>query len=241
MINCIIVDDELHHIKNMREYVEQTPFLHLLQTFDAPLEALPLLNSGKVDLAFLDIHMPGLTGIELMEIIHHQNLCKVIFSTGDPLFAVQGYDNDIVDYLVKPISYPRFLKAARKAEKIIEDNKKDTTAKMSSAPLNYIFVRGAGSGHQFKINLDDIDYIESKDHYVIIYRGTDKHIEQMHLKEMEEKLPRPRFLRIHNSYIVQTDRVTEVKNNEVILDTKKVLPIGKTYRKEFLECLGINK
>jgi two-component system, LytTR family, response regulator len=241
MINCIIVDDELHHIKNMREYVEQTPFLNLLQTFDAPLEAMPLLNSGKVELAFLDIHMPGLTGIELMEIIHHQNLCKVIFSTGDPLFAVQGYDNDIIDYLVKPISYPRFLKAVQKADKIIEGNKKEAAAKIVSPPLNYIFVRGATKRHQLKINLGEIDYMESKDHYVIIHRGVEKHIEQMHLKEMEEKLPRPRFLRIHNCYIIQTDRVTEVKNNEVILNKTTILPIGKTYKSELLECLGINR
>src|SRR5687768_3937652 len=166
MINCIIVDDEPHAIEVLDHYVKQTPHLHLVASFTNPIEALQLLGQQKIDLVFLDIQMPEISGIDLIKAI--QGKSKVILTTAYSEFALEGYDLYVVDYLLKPIRLPRFLNAVQKAIQQIDAGAKTD----HEAPENdYIFVKTESKGKLLKINLADIDFIESMKNYVAIHRG----------------------------------------------------------------------
>jgi DNA-binding LytR/AlgR family response regulator len=169
MINCIIVDDEQHAIDILVHYVKQTPHLNLVASFTNPIEALQLLGQQKIDLAFLDIQMPELSGIDLIKAI--QGKTKVILTTAYSEFALEGYELYVVDYLMKPIRLPRFLAAVQKA---VEQINAGNETQQEKAEDDYIFVKTESKGKLLKINLADIDYIESMKNYMAIYRGGQK-------------------------------------------------------------------
>ena len=233
MINCIIVDDEQHAIDILVHYVKQTPHLNLVANFTNPIEALQLLGRQKIDLVFLDIQMPELSGIDFIKAIHGKS--KVILTTAYSEFALEGYDLYVVDYLMKPIRLPRFLAAVQKA---VQQINATSETQPEAAEDDYIFVKTESKGKLLKINLADIDFIESMKNYVAIHRGTQKTLVYTSMKELEEHLPKKQFLRVHKSFIIPISRITGIEGNLVRLKnvTAEVL-IGENYKAELMEII----
>lgn len=231
MINCIIVDDEPHAIEVLDHYVKQTPHLQLVATFTNPIEALQLLGQRKIDLVFLDIQMPEISGIDFIKAI--QGKSKVILTTAYSEFALEGYELYVVDYLLKPIRLPRFLTAVQKAAEQINAANDNT-----SAEDDYIFVKTESKGKLLKINLSDIDFIESMKNYVAIHRGGQKTLVYTSMKELEERLPKKQFIRVHKSFIIPISRITGIEGNLVRLKnvTAEVM-IGENYKAELMEII----
>jgi len=233
MINCIIVDDEQHAIDILDHYVKQTPHLQLLASFTNPIEALQLLGQQKIDLVFLDIQMPELSGIDFIKAI--QGKSKVILTTAYSEFALEGYDLYVVDYLMKPIRLPRFLAAVQKA--VQQLNAGNETA---SGPTedDYIFVKTESKGKLLKINLGDIDFIESMKNYMAIHRGGQKILVYTSMKELEERLPKKQFIRVHKSFIIPISRITGIEGNLLRLKNVTVeILIGENYKTELMEII----
>src|SRR6059058_1285591 len=193
MINCIIVDDEQHAIDILTHYVGQTPYLNLVGTSTNPIEALQLVATQHVELIFLDIQMPELSGIDFVKAIHGK--AKVILTTAYSEFALEGYELDVADYLLKPIRLPRFLTAVQKVVKSV--NEKTNEPAKEETEDDYLFVKTESKGKLLKINLCDIDYIEGMKNYVAIYRGGQKTLVYTNMKDLEGHLPRKEFIRIH--------------------------------------------
>lgn len=235
MIKCIIVDDEQHAIDILVHYVSQTPFLELAGTTTNPIEALQMVTEKKAELVFLDIQMPELTGIEFIQAIH--GTAKVILTTAYSEFALQGYELDVVDYLLKPIRLPRFLAAVQKAAKLLNESNAEPS-KEEEIEDDYIFVKTESKGKLLKINLDEIEYIEGMKNYVAIYRNGQKTLVYASMKEIEERLPGREFLRVHKSYIIPISRITGIEGNLVRLKnvTAEIL-IGENYKAELMEII----
>lgn len=235
MIKCIIVDDEQHAIDILVHYVGQTPFLELVGTTTNPIEALQMVTEKRADLIFLDIQMPELTGIEFIQAIH--GTARVILTTAYSEFALQGYELDVVDYLLKPIRLPRFLSAVQKAAKLVNEGNAESV-KEENIEDDYIFVKTESKGKLLKINLEDIDYIEGMKNYVAIYRNGQKTLVYASMKEIEERLPGRQFLRVHKSYIIPIARITGIEGNLVRLKnvTAEIL-IGENYKAELMEII----
>src|SRR5688572_26106909 len=234
MINCIIVDDEPHAIEVLDHYVKQTPHLHLVASFTNPIEALQLLGQQKIDLVFLDIQMPEISGIDLIKAI--QGKSKVILTTAYSEFALEGYDLYVVDYLLKPIRLPRFLTAVQKAvEQIHALNEISSQQEMED---DYIFVKTESKGKLLKINLADIDFIESMKNYVAIHRGGQKILVYTSMKDLEERLPKKQFTRVHKSFIIPISRITGIEGNLVRLkNTPAEILIGENYKAGLMEII----
>lgn len=235
MINCIIVDDEPHAIEVLDHYVKQTPYLHLVASFTNPIEALQLLGQRKIDLVFLDIQMPEISGIDFIKAI--QGKSKVILTTAYSEFAMEGYDLYVVDYLLKPIRLPRFLVAVQKAVEQI-NSLHEISSPLEIDAGDYIFVKTESKGKLLKINLADIDFIESMKNYVAIHRSGQKTLVYTTMKELEERLPKKQFLRVHKSFIIPISRITGIEGNLVRLKnvTAEIL-IGENYKAELMEII----
>jgi DNA-binding LytR/AlgR family response regulator len=231
MINCLIVDDEQHAIDILVHYVSQTPYLYLAGTATNPMDALQMVNTQKVDLIFLDIQMPELTGIDFIKAIHGK--ADVILTTAYSEFALESYELDVVDYLLKPIRLPRFLQAVQKVVKDISGDEAD------AAPEDdYIFVKTESKGKLLKINLADIDYIEGMKNYVAIHRGGQKTLVFTSMKELEERLPHKNFIRVQKSFIIPIAKITGIEGN--LLRLKGVsaeIIIGETYKADLMEII----
>jgi DNA-binding LytR/AlgR family response regulator len=233
MISCIIVDDEQPAIDVLVHFVKQTPFLELKGTSTSPVAALQMVNSEKIDLIFLDIQMPDISGIDFIKAIN--NKCKVILTTAYSEFAADGFDLEVVDYLLKPIPFPRFLKAVQRAAALLE---KTTTAPADQLADDYIFVKTEAKGKMLKINLQDIDYIEGMKNYVAIYTGDTKIMALLNMKDLEDRLPKKHFIRVHRSFIVAIPKIIMIEGNRVVLkNVKAEILLGDSYRASFLEAM----
>lgn len=234
MIQCIIVDDEQHALDILVHYVNQTPYLHLVATSTNPIEALQLVAKQKVDLIFLDIQMPELSGIDFIKAINGK--AKVILTTAYSEFALDGYDLDVVDYLLKPIRFPRFLTAVQKAVNLLEHPHDQVPA--AEAKDDYIFVKTESKGKLLKINLTDIDYVEGMKNYVAIYRGGQKTLVYTSMKDLEERLPAKDFIRVHKSFIIPIAKVTGIEGNMLRLkDVSAEILIGENYKADLMEII----
>lgn len=234
MINCLIVDDEQHAIDILVHYVSQTPYLHLAASTTNPLEALQLFNSQKIDLVFLDIQMPELTGIDFIKAI--QGKADVILTTAYSEFALESYELDVVDYLLKPIRFPRFLQAVQKVIKDAPEAKEETET--LAAEDDYIFVKTESKGKLLKINLADIDFIEGMKNYVAIHCGQKKTLVYTSMKELEERLPHKAFLRVHKSFIIPVAKITGIEGNVVRLkNVAAEILIGESYKPDLMEII----
>lgn len=234
MINCIIVDDEQHAIDILIHYVEQTPHLHLVAATTNPIEALQTVATQRVDLIFLDIQMPELTGIDFIKALNGK--AQVILTTAYSEFALEGYELDVVDYLLKPIRLPRFLAAVQKATKALKDEHGED--EKVSAEDDYIFVKTESKGKLLKINLDDIDYIEGMKNYVAIHCSGKKTLVYTTMKELEEHLSNKQFLRVHKSFIIPIAKITGIEGN--LLRLKNVsaeIQIGENYKADLMEII----
>ena len=234
MINCIIVDDEQHAIDILEIYISQTPTLHLSGSTTNPIEAFQMVASQKTDLIFLDIHMPELSGIDFIKAINGK--VKVILTTAYNEFAIESYELDVVDYLLKPIRLPRFLQAVQKA--INEINGQSTTNSIQKTEDDYIFVKTESKGKLIKINLNEIDYIEGMKNYVAIFRNTQKTLVYTSMKELEERLPQKQFIRIHKSFIIPVAKITGIEGNFLRLkNVTSEIFIGDSYKAELMELV----
>jgi two-component system, LytTR family, response regulator len=231
MINCIIVDDEQHAIDILVHYVKQAPHLHLVGTATNPMDALQMVAAQKIDLVFLDVQMPELSGIDFIKAINGKS--KVILTTAYSEFALEGYELDVVDYLLKPIRFPRFLQAVQKAMTLTE-----SAGQATPDEDDYIFVKTESKGKYLKINLADIDYIEGMKNYVAIHCGAKKTMVLTSMKELEERLPRQQFMRVHKSFIIAINRITGLEGNHLLLKgvTAEIL-IGDSYKPELMELV----
>lgn len=234
MITCFIVDDEQGAIDILRTFIEKTPFLSLVGTTTNPLEALQTLQHEAVDLLFLDIHMPQLSGLDLMRLLRGHT--KVILTTAYSEFAVAGFELEALDYLLKPVAFERFLKAAQKA----------LNASMAPAarwqpeetPADYIFVKTESKGKMSKVNFSEIMYVEGMKNYVAIHTHDGQIITLLNIKDLEERLPSKRFMRVHKSYIVSLDKIQALDGNQIFFKGLKAhVPLGDTYRPAFFEAL----
>ncbi|HEX8316713.1 MAG TPA: LytTR family DNA-binding domain-containing protein [Flavisolibacter sp.] len=233
MITCLIVDDEYDAIDVMTHYVQQTPILQLLCSTINPLEALQIIATQKIDLVFLDIQMPQLSGMDLVKAIGGKT--KVILTTAYSEFAVEAYNLEVVDYLLKPIPFPRFLAAVQRAARQLNEGE---ALALPEGDEEYIFVKTESKGKLLKIELADIEYIEAANNYVAIHQGGKKTLVYTTMKEMEEKLPRKSFIRVQKSFIVPVAKIAGIEGNKLLLKNNKAeIIIGESYKPSLMEII----
>jgi two-component system LytT family response regulator len=226
MIRCFIIDDELASIKVLKRYIKRLPHLALLGYETNPMLGIATILREKPDLVFLDIHMEEMNGIDVMKIIGDQT--KVVFCTAYSEYAVKSYELAAIDYLMKPIEFDRFLKAVQRVGNTLQSEDK------AAGGADYIYVKWEGRGKFLKVDFNDIDYVQAKSNYVGIYGGARNILSYQTMKELEERLPEHKFMRIHKSYIVALDKIAEIDNNILILKSKVQLPISTNYKDIFL-------
>lgn len=235
MIRCLVVDDEAPALAILADYIRQVPFLTLVGTTTNPLEALTLVQQGGVDVVFLDIQMPKLTGLQFLKLSGPK--CKVVLTTAYSEYALEGYDNDVVDYLLKPISFERFLKAAQKALALLPPAPAAPALPVTlAAPPPYLFIKGDAKHKYVRVNYADILYIEGLSNYVSLYLPGQRLVTYQTLKELADTLPQPPFLRVHKSYIVSLDKIELVDGNTLYMADKQV-PVSETYREQLYRLI----
>lgn len=245
MLNVLIVDDEPLALDVLETYIDQMPELRLVKRCSNALEANEVLKGNPVDLMFLDIQMPQITGIDFVKTLAKPPL--IVFTTAYPNYAIQGFDLNALDYLLKPISLERFMKAVNKAVEQVELTQRDNNHQAPAAApandnLDFFFVKA--DKKLVKVNFDDIIYIEGLKDYVIIRLLLGRVITLQTMKSLEDRLPHGRFKRIHRSYIVAMDKITAIEGNMVEVmekDKPKLLPIGKNYRDDLLDMIEKNR
>lgn len=221
IISCIVVDDEPVARKGISNYVEQTPFLSLTGSCKSALETNELLHQHPVDLLFLDIQMPDITGTEFIRSLDHPP--AVIFTTAYREYAIEGFELNALDYLVKPISFQRFLKAANKALSFFEMHRQ--LVQPNAQEAQYFFIKS--DGQFIKIKLEDVLYFESEKDYVFIYTEHKRYLALLSLKQLEKELPAEKFMRIHRSFVVSLEKVEMVEGNQVVIKNKRI-PVSRS-------------
>lgn len=232
MIRCLVVDDEPLALDILEDYISKVPFLTLVKTTTSAIEGLSLVQSDAIDLVFLDVQMPELTGIQFLKIINGK--CDVILTTAYSQYALDGYDLDVVDYLLKPIAFDRFYKAAQKVLQSHGSNGHATPQEPVAAANNHDFIFVKTEHKIQKIYLDDILYIEGLKDYISIFTKTERIITLQNMKKMEESLPGKAFIRVHKSYIVAIGKIESIERSRIQIG-EKIIPIGDTYREYFFK------
>jgi DNA-binding LytR/AlgR family response regulator len=241
MIRCLAVDDEAYATKIIADYISKVPYLELVGTTTSAIEALTRVQSGEIDLIFLDIQMPDLTGIQFLKL--YGGKCKVILTTAYPEYALDGFEHDVVDYLLKPIAFDRFLKAAQKAFNLINPVKEQIVPTQEAIPViavnnqpDYMFIKGESKNKFLKVDYSDILYIEGLKNYVSVFTPAQRIVTYQALRDLETTLPKPPFYRVHKSYIISVDKIRMVNGNTVYIGEQSI-PIGETYRDGFLRMI----
>jgi DNA-binding LytR/AlgR family response regulator len=236
-MNCIAIDDELLALDIISEFCSKISYLNLIGTYTNPLDAVELLNSNKIDLIFLDIHMPHINGIEFLKLLYNPPL--IIFTTAYKEHAFQGFEYDAVDYLIKPFACDRFTKSVNKAQQLMKlKNLGDSSNE--DKPINssgFMMVKVEYS--TIRVNLDDILYIEGLKDYVKIYTGGKTILTKTTMKNTDEKLPSDRFFRVHKSYIVSINKIDKIENSRIVIGKQRI-PIGESFRIPFLKMVNKN-
>lgn len=235
ILNCWIVDDEPLALSLLESYVQRVPFLKLTGKYSNALSAMKQIAGEKVDVIFLDIQMPEVSGMEFARVIGDST--RVIFTTAFSQYAVEGYKVNAIDYLLKPFSFSEFLTAAKKALSWFEMT---SASKESSPPEREKVGFYVKSDYKYlHLLYEDILYIEGLKDYVKIYIESDSKpiLSLMSLKSLEETLPADQFMRVHRSYIIHRDKITSIQKNRITIGKKQV-PIGETYRKQFKEIVN---
>lgn len=234
-IRCAIIDDEPFARKLLLDYCSRVPQLSVLGDFSNGLDALSFLNHNNVDLIFLDIKMPGITGIDLLKTLG--NRPKVIFTTAFAEYAIDGFELDAIDYLLKPFDFPRFLKAVNKAFTSLPIEK---TSILTIHPSQDDFLFVKDGRDLVKVQLNDILYIKGQKDYVMFITKNRKIMSLMNMRDLEQDLVQKAFVRIHQSYIINTQHIEVVANDKVRINSE-YLPVSQTYRLRFREFLEKHK
>jgi DNA-binding LytR/AlgR family response regulator len=232
VINCIIIDDEPLARAGLTEYVQDIDFFNLLGVFDNPLAATEILGSSEVHLLFLDIQMPKITGIDFFKSL--KDPPAVIFTTAYPQYALDGFEVNALDYLVKPISFERFLKSALKAKEFYEVRQKNRSETVTEATAEYFFIKADNS--LVKILYADILFVEALLNYVTIHTNGKKYISYLTFKSVEEYLPVEAFIKVHKSFIIAAAKVDSIDGNEIRIGQHHI-PISRSLKDEVMEKL----
>jgi DNA-binding LytR/AlgR family response regulator len=232
-IRALIIDDEPLARKGLKEYITDTSFLELAGEFDSPLQATELISSGTVQLLFLDIQMPRITGLDYFKSL--QQPPPVIFTTAYPEYALEGFEVNALDYLVKPISFERFLKAAHKAKEYYELKERNRAEGNSG---DYFFIKT--DSKLVKIFYDEILYVEALQNYVTIHTATRKYMTYLTFRAVEEYLPAEQFLKVHKSYIVAASKIDSIEANDIRIGLHHI-PISRNQKEEVMEKLLRNR
>jgi len=233
-ISCIAVDDEPLALDKMKAFIAKVPFLDLKASFSNGIDTMEYLNHNQVDLMFLDIQMDDLTGIQLLEVL--SNKPKVIFTTAYDQYALKGYELDVCDYLLKPISFSRFLQAVNKVYEAPAIPIVQQTQIVESTPQkDYTFLKT--EYRMQKVNFDDILFIQGMKDYLMVRTVDSNIMTLMNFKKMEEILPSKKFIRTHKSYIVSVDKIESIERNRIKIG-KELIPISDTYKADFYEFLS---
>ncbi|MBN1821893.1 MAG: response regulator transcription factor [Prolixibacteraceae bacterium] len=236
MIRTIAIDDEPLALQLVLGYIKKTPFLELAASFDNPMDAMDFLRENTIDLIFLDIQMPDLTGIEFMHILEKGP--KVIFTTAFEKYALEGFKLEAVDYLLKPFNYEEFLKAAGKAEKLIRLENAEKEHEIT-ANNEFLFLK---SEYKIRrINFNEIIYIEGlKDYVKVFLQHESKPILSLStLKALEGKLPESKFMRVHRSFIVNLEKIDTIERSRIVYG-KTYIPVSEQYKDKFQDFLNKN-
>lgn len=233
-IKCLAVDDEPLALKQIGTYIKKTPFLELVSLCNNAFDAMDVIRKEQVDLMFVDIDMPDLSGLDFVRSLSVKPY--VVFTTAYSEYAIEGFRVEATDYLLKPVGYSDFLKASDKVKSVIDMKNQQPDKKPSD---NHLFVK---SGYKLiRIELNDITYIESMHEYVRIHLSGDKPVMTLaSMKSLEEQLPPEKFLRVHRSFIVNTDKVKIIERNRIVFDTNVYIPVSDQYRARFQDFLDKN-
>jgi len=235
MIISIAIDDEPLALQLVTGYIEKTPALSLAGSFDNPLDATEFLSNNEVDLIFVDIQMPDLSGIEFTRLLEKGP--KIIFTTAFEQYALEGYKLEIVDYLLKPFSYEEFLSAVQKAQRLIGLEQRDQNK--VEVRNEFLFLK---SEYKIKrINFNDIQYIEGMKDYVKVFTSSDSKpvLSLTSLKILENKLPAGRFMRVHRSFIVNLEKINTIERSRIVFG-KVYIPVSDQYKDKFQKFLDKN-
>jgi two-component system LytT family response regulator len=225
MINCVIIDDEPLAREGLANYVREVDFLKLCGVCENPLELLPLIDRQAADLVFLDIQMPKMNGIEFLKIL--QKPPMVIITTAYPSYALEGFQLNVLDYLLKPITFERFFRSAAKAR----DYYKLLTGDPAKQDEDYFFIR-CGSKYE-KVLFEDILYVEGMQNYVTIHSTRGKYVTMLSLKHLEDKLAAAAFIRVHKSFIAAISKIDGIEGNELFIGASRI-PISRSYREQVI-------
>lgn len=229
-IRCIIIDDEPLARKGLKEYIADTDFLSLEGEFENPLKASDMISRGEVQLLFLDIQMPKINGLDFFKTLQHPP--PVIFTTAYPQYALDGFELNALDYLVKPISFDRFLKAALKAKEYYEVREKNVNE--ASAAADHFFIKA--DGRLVKIIFDDILFAEALQNYVVVQTKDKKYITYLTFKSVEDYLPSNLFVKTHKSYLVAASKIDSIEANDIRIGSHHI-PISRNLKDEVMERL----
>jgi DNA-binding LytR/AlgR family response regulator len=235
-LNTIIIDDEPLARKGLKEYIADVDFLQLAGEFDSPLKAMDLLSRGDVHLLLLDIQMPKITGLDFIKSL--QQAPPVIFTTAYPQYALNGFELNALDYLVKPISFDRFLKAAIKAKEYYELRQQNKQMQTEAAEQKDFFIKA--DNQLVRIAFDDLLFAEALQNYVCIYTASKKYISYLTMRSVEEYLPSSQFIKTHKSFIVNAAKIEAIEGNEIRIGAHRI-PISRSEKEEVMEQLLKNK
>ncbi len=228
MIRCIAIDDEPLALKQIAGYIKKTPFLELVGTCESALQAIEILDKTLVDLMFVDINMPDLSGMEFIKTLENSPL--VVFVTAYSEYALEGFRVDAIDYLHKPVSYSDFLKSANKV-KTWFDALQNKPAEVTSNK-EFLFIKSEYK--ILRINFDDIKYIEAMSEYIRIHLINAKPVmTQLRMKSLEDQLPEDRFMRVHRSFIVNLSKISVIERNRIVFDGNVYIPVSDQYKNKF--------
>ncbi len=230
-IKCIVIDDEPLARKGLKEYIADVDFLDLTGEFDSALKAADLISRGEVQLLFLDIQMPKITGLEFFKTL--QNPPPVIFTTAYPQYALDGFEMNALDYLLKPISFDRFLKASLRAKEFYEVREKNQIGTSGQA-ADYFFIKA--DNKLVKLMYDDLLFAEALQNYVVIHTKDKKYMTYLTFKSVEDYLPAGKFIKTHKSYIVSAAKIESIEGNDIRIGSHHV-PISRNLKDEVMDKL----
>ncbi len=230
--NCIVLDDEQHSIDILTEYIEKMSNLKLIGTYKNPIEAIPLIQNTPIDIAFLDVQMPNITGLQFLKLLNPST--KVVLCTAYSQYAVDGFELNVLDYLLKPISFERFLKCIQKLNDLPNNDLPKNNTEINN---EYIFVKADTKGKYIKIQLKDINYIEGLGNYQKIKLADSQIVCQLKLKNLEQQLSPFGFVRVHKSYLVPFAKISQIEGNKLSIGNDKI-PIGDSFKESIFELIS---